>query len=122
MATTEAETVADILDRCSSSAECDILQEYMTGQFPRSSLGYEDLFYPLRCHADDGLVLEVDVPGPSWYIEYGAGDLFYQLSDDKRTLETAVDPFPLWDQFKAGNIDLTPVLRKDTPFGEVDDD
>lgn len=117
MTMSQAETALEVLSQCSNTGECLALRDYVTGHLPRSDLGYEDLFYPARCHSGDGLVLQVDVPGPNGYIEYGPGDLFYQLSDDERTIETAVDPFSLWNRFKAHEVDITPVLREDTPFG-----
>lgn len=115
------ETVADVLGTCDNE-HCQALSSSLELRAADgSALGYEDVFYPARHHAHDGVVLHVDLPDSHVYIEWGSGDLFYRLEDDKRTFQSAVDPGPLWEGFSRGEIGITPVLREDTPFGEADD-
>jgi hypothetical protein len=40
------------------------------------------------------------------------------MTDDERTIESAVDPFRLVDEIDYGNVEVEPVLVEDTPYGE----
>lgn len=124
----ESQTVRDAvqpllttLRGCRRSDHCHRLAEVVTGAATVDSLGYEDLFHPLRCHREDGLVLRVEGPSGQNWLQYGSGDLFYWMTDDERTMESAVDPFELWDAIEPGSVEVEPVLVEDTPFGEDDD-
>jgi hypothetical protein len=106
---------------CRRSDHCHRLAEVVTGAATVDSLGFEDLFYPMRCHHDDGLVLRVEGPSGQNWLQYGSGDLFYWMTDDERTMESAVDPFELWDAISPGSVEVDPVLVENTPYGEDDD-
>jgi hypothetical protein len=113
-----AQPLVTTLRGCRRSDHCHRLAEVATGDATVDSLDYEDLFFPLRCHRDDGLVLRVEGPSGQNWLQYGAGDLFYWMTDDERTMESAVDPFELWDAISPGSVEVEPVLVEDTPFGE----
>lgn len=123
----ESQTVRDAvqpllttLRGCRRSDHCHRLAEVVTGAARADSLDYEDLFHPLRCHREDGLVLRVEGPSGQNWLQYGSGDLFYWMTDDERTMESAVDPFELWDAIEPGSVEIQPVMIEDTPFGEDD--
>jgi ribosomal protein L37E len=113
-----AQPLATTLRGCRRSDHCHRLAEVVTGAATVDALDYEDLFYPLRCHRDDGLVLRVEGPSGQNWLQYGSGDLFYWMTDDERTIVSAVDPFELWDAISPGSVEVEPVLVEDTPFGE----
>lgn len=113
-----AQPLVTMLRGCKWTSRCNRLAEVAAGDATVDALDYEDLFYPMRCHRDDGLVLYVDAGAMDNWLQYGAGDLFYWMTDDERTMESAVDPFDLWDAISPGSVEVEPVLVEDTPFGE----
>jgi hypothetical protein len=115
-----AQPLVTSLRGCRRSDHCHRLAEVVTGAATVDSLDYEDLFYPLRCHRDDGLVLRVELTGSTRWMQYGAGDLFYWLSDADRSLASAIETNNLWEALQSGMIEVEPVLVEDTPFGEDD--
>jgi hypothetical protein len=117
-----AQPLVTSLRGCRRSDHCHRLADVVRGIAAVEHLDYEDLFFPLRCHRDDGLVLRVEGPSGQNWMQYGAGDLFYWMTDDERTIVSAVDPFELWDAISPGSVEVEPVLVEDTPYGEDDDD
>lgn len=115
-----AQPLVTTLRGCRRSDHCHRLAEVVTGAATVDSLDYEDLFYPMRCHRDDGLVLRVEGPSGQNWLQYGSGDLFYWMTDDERTLESSVDPFELWDAISPNSVEVEPVLVENTPYGDDD--
>jgi len=114
MATTEDRTAVNVLRSCSLSTNCTNLRDYLVGRKTLNDLGYEDVFYPLRCHHGDGLALEVDYDHVSTitYV-WGAGDLIYNISDDRRMMETAVEAGPVWREIDNGAADIDVMIIED---------
>jgi len=117
-----AQPLVTTLRGCRRSDHCHRLAEVVTGAATVDSLDYEDLLYPLRCHRDDGLVLRVELTGSTRWMQYGAGDLFYWLSDADRSLASAIETNNLWEALQSGMIEVEPVLIENTSFGEDDND
>lgn len=113
-----AQPAVTTLQVCRRSDHCHRLAEVVTRAAPVDSLDYEDLFYPMRCHRDDGLVLRVEGDARQSWIEYGPGDLFFWMGEGDRSLENAVEPNNLWEALQAGMIDVQPVMIEDTPHGD----
>jgi len=113
-----AQPVVTALQGCKRSDHCNRLAAFIEDRLARPQLDYEDLMYPCRCHRDDGLVLRVEDETQTNYVEYGAGDLFYWMTDDDRTMQSAIDVGKLWRAFRVYHIDVEPVVIEDTPFGE----
>jgi len=85
----------DVLASCQDD-NCQRLFQYLVDDgVSIDDLGYEDVFYPLRDHHDDGLAIEVTRRGETSRYVWGAGDLVYDVETEARTFETAVDPFPI---------------------------
>jgi hypothetical protein len=111
-----------MLRACRRSDHCHRLAEVAEGAAPVDSLDYEDLFFPLRCHRGDGLVLRVEGPSGQNWLQYGAGDLFYWMTDDERSLLSAIETNNLWRAFHVYQIDVEPVLIENTPYGDEQSD
>ena len=43
------------------------------------------------------------------------------MTDDERTMDSAVDPFELWDAISPGSVEVEPVLVENTPFAEEEE-
>lgn len=56
MADVDVAPAAQLLSACNHD-NCQRLAEHLRGRRDRSSLSYEDIFHPLRCHRADGLEL-----------------------------------------------------------------
>ena len=117
-----AQLLVTTLRACRRSDHCHRLAAFIEDRLARPQLDYEDLMYPCRCHRDDGLILRVEDETQTNWLQYGAGDLFYWMTDDERTMQSAIDMDKLWRAFRVYQIDVTPVLDDDTPFREDDDD
>lgn len=113
-----AQPVATMLRGCRRSDHCHRLAEAVIGAVRADQLGREDLLYPLRCHRDDGLVLRIEGGAQVNWMQYGAGDLFYWLTEDDRTLSNAIETNNLWEALQAHMIEVDPVLIGDTPHGD----
>jgi len=113
-----AQPVGMILEVCEQSDHCNRLAEVMSGPETAESINREDLLYPMRCHRDDGLVLRVEGTDRVNWMQYGVGDFFYWLTEDDRSLSTAIETSNLWEALQAGMIDVQPVMIEDTPYGD----
>lgn len=106
-----------LLAECDTD-ECQHLYSFHMGDgLTVDQLGYEDVFYPLRCHHREGLGLRITWEDRTQTYVWGAGDLIYRASDDVRTLETAVDPFDLYTLVQSGTaseVTVTIVEEADT--------
>lgn len=108
------ETVADILGGCTND-HCLTLGDYLfTDDTSLDDLGYEDVFYPLRCHHRNGLTLRVMSPDMAADYRWGAGDFIYQYSIlDENPEGKQVDPFPLWTMIQTGLADFKMIAVDD---------
>jgi len=110
-------TAVDVLAACGND-NCERLVECLVNDWVTvDDLGYEDVFYPLRCHYVNGLVLEITGNAGTERFVYGGGDFIYRVADAERTFETAVDTLHLWKnirQIDALTIDVTIVADEAT--------
>lgn len=109
--TPTTETAGDVLAACGNE-HCTVLHQQLFGQLDEdAALGYEDVFYPLRCHCRDGLVLLVDFPRTETArFVWGPGDLIFEVRDDERSIETAVDPFEVFQELQGTTVGIDAVL------------
>jgi hypothetical protein len=88
-------TVHTMLSAC-EQPECQRLYQFLVDDgIDVSQLGYEDLFYPLRCHPS--LRLDLD-NSPFAYdrLRWGSGDFIYSDQDER------VEPFPIYERIQRG--------------------
>jgi len=93
----------DVLDGCENE-HCQRLLNYVHDPgVTIDALDYEDVFWPLRHHRQDGLTVRLSKAGVVVLeLQYGAGDFIYHADDDTRTIETALKPFVLWEIMQEG--------------------
>lgn len=113
-------TAADVL--CRENEHCQRLLEAVRGPGPikADELGYEDVFYPLRHHHRDGLVLELTVGSidDKCFLRWGPGDFIYRRWEFE-TKEARIDPFKVWQGIQNGALD--PLVTIDEDHREVSD-
>jgi len=110
--------VVTMLRGCDRSDHCHRLADVVRGIAQPQDINREDLFYPFRCHRDDGLVLHVKGDARQNWIEYGPGDQFHWITQDNRNLSNAINTNNLWEALQAGMIDVQPRFIEDTPYGD----
>lgn len=108
------ETVADILGGCTND-HCLTLGDYLfTDDTSLDDLGYEDVFYPLRCHHDEGLALELGWNHGVVALVWGSGDFIYKVNGaGPQKPANAVDPFIYWGDIQRGNYSLDTTIVDD---------
>jgi len=88
-----SEAVARVSSRV---RECDckhcqkLLQYLIDDGITIAQLGYEDVFTPLKHHADIALYV-----GKAGYVI--RSDMCFRVSDSERTWNSAIDPFSVWN-------------------------
>lgn len=111
-----------VLADCREADECTALLGYLRDDLPRDALDYEDLFFPLRHHAHDGVALEVLHYGELIErLRWGSGDLVFPVDEDGELLRNSVDPIWYWQHFSDGRFDVRPTIVEELERGADDE-
>jgi hypothetical protein len=106
----DARTALNTLETCGND-HCQRLGHYLRADhLPIGSLGYEDVFYPLRHHHGDALALELPPCVGRATLVWGRGDFIYRVEADRLLSDwPQIDPFSLWRRIQAdgAEIDVT---------------
>lgn len=109
-----------VLAACEND-HCLTLLDVHVGAEAVENVGYEDVFYPLRHHHREGLALVYDIGiGEPTTAVWGAGDLIYDVEDEERTLQSALDPMIMWRNIDGGYVDVDVVVIDAEARGEDD--
>lgn len=116
------QTALDVLWGCWENDHCPALLSYLKGYQDSESLSYEDVFYPLRHHHDEGLALSVtDGHGTEEYV-WGSGDFIFLAEEERQVMAHAIDPVRLWSSLQMDGVSFDVVRLDDTPFAEGQQD
>lgn len=118
--TPDLDETLSILGSCDND-HCSALGQFLVDtDVPVEALGYEDVFYPLRHHHQDGLGLRFTWNDMTETLVWGAGDFIYRADDQVRTMETAVDPFDVYTLLQTGTASAVTVTIVDEATAEGD--
>jgi len=116
------ETVADVLDVLPDDPDTRPLRDHLQGALSAEHLDYEDWVQPLKL-TGGRVCLEFDdseLPGVLYVSRLPSGHLAAHSTVTGERY--AVDPYMTVRLMRAEQVDVTPVLRADTPFAEGADD
>lgn len=118
-----AETVAEVLDRHMDSDHVRRMQAVLTGDRDASTLDCEDWVLPMKLTGGRVcLRFDVDHLDEQMWLKRGCDGHLYRLHDVD-LLPLITDPDDVWEHgLNDPHVDVTPVLREDTPFSGCDDD
>lgn len=94
-----------LLSEC-SHVRCAGLCAFLGGVGDQTDLVYEDVFYPLRHHAYDDLMLITSKQGQTARrIYWGGGDILYERRAEGE-VDEPVRPRNVWHPIEAGVVDI----------------
>jgi len=118
---TDAETVVDVLYDLNDLAEVDGMLQLLYGDCQPADLCYEDWIRPMKL-TGGRICLRCEWEGNVWFsYRCGAGLLLCCSSGQPREEAKVVDPDQVKSDLAAPDVDVSPILRSDTPFAEADD-